>query len=895
MKDHFGTRNGLAILCALMLAADLCRGEVIKPEKVSASSELTRFKGHLATFAADGKVDGEEYWCSDFDNKVKPPHWIEFDFGTPKKFNQIQLFMCEKNNLTMLFNDFRIEYWGEGGWRTVVDKKDYLTKYLAVVNGSNAIDKYAVEIPDPYPVFRFEPVTSSKVRLLVEKLPDSNARLREMVVSMAESDSIGGSGKTATATEYPGVFRFDFGPAKVSPMPGFTKISADTTYDAQKGYGWLPGAAMTDCDRRFPGVLRRDFVASAKADSASTFKLKTAPGRYYVYVLCGDAIIPSPGCHLVVNGREYEVPANDKGDFWPECFVGEARNDGLNITVKGGGVINAMIVAPVKQWRDLQEICGGIAVDPGYTGSKNSFTKEGQSTHHDKSALGSGDGEQGYLCYVTSPQLRIFPETTPCPEQVKDMIEAAATPDEFETACFAVYGMKDVADLKVTLNDLKSSSGDVFPARNIDLRVVRCWPQRSGHKGSAKTWSVVPELLEPFTPQDIPAETSRQFWLTFHVPEKASPGLYKGDIDLKANNLPDKKMQIEFQVYPFTLKETGEEFFAMYHGGRAPFCTDPNPKLREQDMLQLRDMRQHGMNSVILSFSSSWLSFPEVAEKLTYCNRLLDEVGFPKRPIPLHHEGMTPELAAQIRDLVKKENLREILFYPVDEPFNKKLDRAVKMYKEIKKVPGIRTYSTVTQNDVDTLGDDLDVRTYTITDYAKFEPDRIREECRNGGKSFWWYSNAAREYPDAVRFKAGYFYWKTGAKGQAYWAYANYQDDAFNDFDKGGNDHCVVHFKGGKLYSTIQWEAIREGLDDFKYIHTLEELIRKNGAEKPEACAKAQRLLDEIKADTVVDLKEYKKHFGEEIAVHIKSFWPPERYDLYRQKIAERIIGLSGK
>jgi len=104
-----------------------------------------------------------------------------------------------------------------------------------------------------------------------------------------------------------------------------------------------------------------------------------------------------------------------------------------------------------------------------------------------------------------------------------------------------------------------------------------------------------------------------------------------------------------------------------------------------------------------------------------------------------------------------------------------------------------------------------------------------------------------------------------------------------------------VHFKGGKLYSTIQWEAIREGLDDFKYIHTLEELIRKNGAEKPEACAKAQRLLDEIKADTVVDLKEYKKHFGEEIAVHIKSFWPPERYDLYRQKIAERIIGLSGK
>jgi hypothetical protein len=292
---------------------------------------------------------------------------------------------------------------------------------------------------------------------------------------------------------------------------------------------------------------------------------------------------------------------------------------------------------------------------------------------------------------------------------------------------------------------------------------------------------------------------------------------------------------------------------------------------------------------------SSSAPFSELSEKIKYCNKLLDEAGFPKRPIPLHHQEMTPELATQIRDFVKKENLREILFYLVDEPFNKKLDLAIKMYKLIKTVPGIRTYSTVTQNDVDNLGDNLDVRTYTITDYSKFEPDRISEECKKAGKAFWWYSNSAREYPDAVRFKAGYFYWKTASRGQAYWAYANYREDAFNDFEGRSNDHCVVYFKGGKLLSTIQWESIREGIDDYKYINTLEQLIKENSTKKPQECAKAQKVLDEIKADTIIDLNEYQKHFGKAINIHIKSFWGPEKHDLYRKKVAEEIINLGKK
>jgi hypothetical protein len=77
--------------------------DTIKPEKVVASSELTKYKGHLAKFASDGIVEGCHYWCSDFVNKAKVPHWVEFDFGSRRKFNEIQLFMCENHYLSQSY------------------------------------------------------------------------------------------------------------------------------------------------------------------------------------------------------------------------------------------------------------------------------------------------------------------------------------------------------------------------------------------------------------------------------------------------------------------------------------------------------------------------------------------------------------------------------------------------------------------------------------------------------------------------------------------------------------------------------------------------------------------------------------------------------------------------
>jgi hypothetical protein len=105
----------------------------------------------------------------------------------------------------------------------------------------------------------------------------------------------------------------------------------------------------------------------------------------------------------------------------------------------------------------------------------------------------------------------------------------------------------------------------------------------------------------------------------------------------------------------------------------------------------------------------------------------------------------------------------------------------------------------------------------------------------------------------------------------------------------------VVYPLGQEPTPTIQWEGFREGIDDFKYIYTLEQAIKNAPPSKAKECERARKLLQKIHKDTIVDLNEYKKRFGSDLTLHIKSAWEPEKYDTYRKAIAEQIVRLLNK
>ena len=77
--------------------------------------------------------------------------------------------------------------------------------------------------------------------------------------------------------------RFDFG----SPAAGdgWTAVTADTAYDEARGYGFEPGAALTDVVRKKGTDLTRDFVT---ADAPFRFSVRLPEGNWRVTLTLGD-------------------------------------------------------------------------------------------------------------------------------------------------------------------------------------------------------------------------------------------------------------------------------------------------------------------------------------------------------------------------------------------------------------------------------------------------------------------------------------------------------------------------------------------------------------------------------------------------------------------------------
>lgn len=857
-----------------MISTLLCtagsKAQPIRPVSVSASSYVTlnvKREQHHPELTIDGKTGNiKSYWASDFKNAAPRPHWLELDFGKEVSFNSIRLDMIETSDLGRILNNFEIEVCGEDGqYRQIVEEKNIHGRFAKALQETDFENRYAVSPPNAHPCYRFPTVSARKVKLLIH---DSIARLDEISVGMdlKEEDA---DHFLPLGVEIPAGARcFSFAPPAARIIPGFE-------------HGQLNGKAkIVYCDRTRPDALRRYF---ARGSGAASLKVPLAAGWYDVFVMSGDSALATPGAQLRLNNHPLTLPEDPK-----YCFFWDIRSvyvdQQLEMAIDGDWLLNTMIISPRSEHEKFLQLVDRVVVGSVFA----SLKADPQPTHSIPPELNSSEQQKGFILYTPSLQQRIFQETTPLAEQRVERLRGGAPANSLKALSLALYANQDLPDLRLDIGELRRGDNVL----KTTLHPIRRWIQRSGHKGSARTYARVPELLEDNHPIFVGAKNSQQFYLIVELPSDAAPGLYKGNISIRKGTQEVALLPLEFTVHPFILPDLdgARQYTAMYNADKhRPFLRNPN--FRDFDLLRLADLKRHNMNSVLFP-STAYKSREDFEELYLHVNRLLDEAGFPKLPMAYHNGNLTVQDVTDIRDIVSKHGQREILFYPVDEPHFNKRDLAIKLYAEAKQVPGIRTYCTVSQDDVDIFGENIDFRTYMITAYAKFEPDRIREECARNNKIFWWYSNAAREYPAANRYKAGFFQYRAGASGQLYWAYDNLHDDPYNDFDGRANDHLAVYIIGGRIYSTLQWEAIREGIDDLRHCYFLEDLLKKPQAD-PETVRQAQSLLAEIKRETVIDLKVFKEKFGADIEVHHHSIWEPERFDHYRDAITKMILKLK--
>ena len=91
---------------------------------------------------------------------------------------------------------------------------------------------------------------------------------------------------------------------------------------------------------------------------------------------------------------------------------------------------------------------------------------------------------------------------------------------------FAIWSDIKSEYARLSTTDLVNQDGNVIPMQNVKA----CFMRYVSANGIA-----IPDIIETDTHIDIPSKTIRPIWLRIDVPRSANPGVYKGELTFRAN------------------------------------------------------------------------------------------------------------------------------------------------------------------------------------------------------------------------------------------------------------------------------------------------------------------------------------------------------------------------
>lgn len=561
--------------------------------------------------------------------------------------------------------------------------------------------------------------------------------------------------------------------------------------------------------------------------------------------------------------------------------------------------------------------------------------------------LSSRQKTQGYVLFPVNWQKLIFPVSVPDKNYENLTLTLSASKGEYEPVSFCIRALEDLKDLSLKKTaSFKNAKGGKLDC-DMDIGIVENMLKHSKNFSGKNPEAINgPQYIEQFKTISIHKDQTRQFWITFKVPETASPGLYKGNLLLSCENKTDLIIPVELEVYPFSLEKLTGINIGLFSGLRSL-----NGISIESE---LADMKEHGMTSIFVThkdlikikgdspsalkidFENSKIT--EVVKgmkKLNYSGDLFfktdDILNYSKKfPDEKDFETAYVNIVKQLEDYAKSNNWPKLIYQSFDEILSspKNLPEFIKEMTLLKKA-GVTTEhdhmwyksSRPLQEQIDKCVNLVDIFLLRYNSRSLFYVDsweEILKKCKELNKDIYSYNtDNASVFPDpsAMRFIGGWFF-KTvgdGCKGQFIYSYQDFSGSPYNDFDGAGDADWLYMYPsmgGSKGGPSIKWEALREGIDDLKYIATLEKLIKEAKSKgKFEVAGKGEKVLDEIKKSFDIALMKGKcvfleQKWGEEWSgdngklfcageYTLPNGWSFDKYDEARKQIAQKIIELS--
>ena len=493
------------------------------------------------------------------------------------------------------------------------------------------------------------------------------------------------------------------------------------------------------------------------------------------------------------------------------------------------------------------------------------------------------------LIHVVQPvsSKMILPTTFPLPGEPSQTIDIVACRGEYEPASFVVRPLaRDIVGLQVAGTDLVGSAG-MLPKDAIDIHIVKIWYQSGGgwnhigHSHLGVTSTLVPELLvkddqlvkvdhvekqnhirlkfssgakhlsahdlasservrlvvpaEEFPvrdsvelqPVNIPRNETRQFWITLHVPHTAKPGAYTGKVFLKMQGTIIGSFDLNVTVPPFDLAAPSVTYSLYYRGWLSDKPTiSSEQKSRTQFEAELRDMLAHGVTNPTIYQRLDRTQLDDVLKIRESVGMATDKLFYLGTGTGNPTTGKELEvLSKRIKHLLSipaVSRFREIYIYGVDEAQGDRLASQRHAWDLVHRL-GVKVFTAGYKGTFDRVGPKLDL----IVLAGQPDQDEIQKFHAAGNKVFS-YANpqVGPENPYVFRKNYGIDLWRNGYDGAMTYAYQESMGFIWNDYDHPRwRDHVFAYPTVDGVIDTLAWEGFREGVDDVRYITTLEKSL----------------------------------------------------------------------
>ena len=672
-------------------------------------------------------------------------------------------------------------------------------------------------------------------------------------------------------------------------------------------------------------------------------------GKYDFY-LCGRLLSRPTRLQLSIGDdpQAYFVSGAAQAEFnavhrnYEVCIARNLEMDGLKITFYPGTsyYLGYLKFIPVANRRsrentpdpDVSVTRGAVEKpSPAKAVAANAplFTERKYVDSRPAPAISEISRKRGFQIF-SHPWMRLlFTNSCASADTGKAELKIAAAPGEYEPAALGVRGLRDAGSVSLKLSRPFGGSGI-----SAEIAVVESIPKRSTSYHGKSEYMTAPQYLEKTDTVEVKKEITRQFWITFHVPGGTPAGRYRGEFELVFGS-GKVKIPAEVEVYPFELEPprmsygmfvqvfnervVREDFDAMGRHGMNWVCMHSDKAVKFEDMRL--DSMKIDLDRSLFAVAAETLQKHTPVTMITLYDEVLREVVKVNR-------GREVEALRRVREIFdgccEKRNFPKVFWLGDDEVLShpRRIEGCITRLEMYKKA-GLRVGTnhlwkkTVRpQQDaaekLAALSDMFIIRYNTGTLYYVDTWPEIVKACAAEGKVLLTYNNdccLVLAQPAGKRFAHGWFLRSIGkgSSGMSWYMYLGINGSPYTDLD-GTADWCYTYppAEGRRGGFSIDFEALREGTDDMRYIRTLEKAVA-DAKKKHIDTSDAEKLLTAL--ENSVDRERFLKNSLFINSVWDKSYekdgtrfasgdylppvgWSVEDFDRARAKIAAMIMKL---